>query len=65
MENLKAGVTTCFSGIYDETAGAFSASYSNSLNPFSDYFDYRKEYGVFTAFGSEDIRHHTDLRPVK
>lgn len=65
VENLRAGVTTCLSGIYDETGGTFSVSYSYSLNPFSDYFDHRKEYGVFAAFGLQDIRHHTDLRPAK
>ncbi|HPO46394.1 MAG TPA: penicillin acylase family protein [Spirochaetota bacterium] len=65
MENLKAGVTTCLSGIYDETSATYSVAYSYSINPFSDYFDYRKEYENFAAFGRDDIRHRTDLRPSK
>ncbi len=64
-ENFKADVTSCLSGIYDTGAGAYSASYSYSLNPFSDYFDYRVEYGRFAAFSPDDTRHRIDIRPAK
>ncbi|HSV96862.1 MAG TPA: penicillin acylase family protein [Spirochaetota bacterium] len=65
LENFKADVTSCLSGIYDTTAGTYSASYSYSLNPFSDYFDYRMEYGNFAAFRPDDTRHRIEIRPMK
>jgi penicillin amidase len=65
LENFRAEVTSCLSGIYDTTAGISSASYSYSLNPFSDYFDYRKEYGNFAAFRPDDTRHRIEIRPLK
>lgn len=64
-ESFKADVTSCLSGIYDTATGISAASYSYSLNPFSDYFDYRMEYGNFAAFRPNDTRHRIEIRPVK
>lgn len=64
-ESFKADVTSCLSGIYDTATGISAASYSYSLNPFSDYFDYRMEYGNFAAFRQDDTRHRIEIRPVK